>query len=90
MTNMWFSMRGVTFDRSLFSDDPTDDLPHAAISYAEAADALMREFGVEHLVWEIRDDGVVFNIIPIIPGDCLPEAAQASALMRAMLDKKEE
>lgn len=73
------AIKSIVFDRHLFRDSPhIDTLPGLVLwDLCGAIDAMLRSHGVAPIVWEVRDDGVVMNVVPFFPGDCEPEAREA-------------
>lgn len=74
----------IVLDRSEHADNPhLDEIPALVIQLTECVDRLIRAHGVEPIVWEILDNGVVMRVVPYMPADCNPELRKA---LNAMVD----
>ena len=65
--------------------DEIRDHGEALWSVVEDQDILLRQCGIEMIIWTIFDLGSAFMVIAMIPGDSLPELRSAHRLIKAGL-----
>lgn len=80
-------LKGVVFDRAKCAGNPlAKQIPGVIVwDVCAALDETMRAHGVSSIVWEIRDNGVLLEVVPFFPADCAAEAAAAMEVWGAVL-----